>query len=79
MNKKLTGLFLGAGASYEAGLPVVLELTSEIRDWLTPEKLRDLNKGWRSQGTGYSDEVIEDFSSVLAMPDAHYENMPGYL
>ncbi len=79
MNKNLTGLFLGAGASYEAGLPVVWELTSEIRDWLTPEKLRDLNKGWRSQGTGYSDEVIEDFVSVLAMPDAHYENMLGYL
>ncbi|WP_313220179.1 hypothetical protein [Stutzerimonas nitrititolerans] len=79
MNKKLTGLFLGAGASYEAGLPVVWELTGEIRDWLTPEKLRELNKGWRSQGTGCSDEVIEDFVSVLVMPDAHYENMLGYL
>jgi hypothetical protein len=41
--KPLTGLFLGAGASYEAGMPLVWELTAEIRNWLTADKLRELN------------------------------------
>jgi hypothetical protein len=33
---KLTGLFLGAGASYEVGMPLVWELTEELFRWLTP-------------------------------------------
>jgi hypothetical protein len=77
--KKLTGLFLGAGASYEAGMPLVWDLTTELTRWLTPEKLRTLNGSWRSQGGGHPDEVIEDFASVIARPDLHYENMLGYL
>jgi hypothetical protein len=48
--KQLTGLFLGAGASYEAGLPLVWELTDELKKWLTPAKLREFNQGWRLQG-----------------------------
>jgi hypothetical protein len=50
--QQLTGLFLGAGASYEAGLPLVWELTDEFKKWLTPEKLREFNQGWRIQGGG---------------------------
>jgi hypothetical protein len=79
MPAPLTGLFLGAGASYEAGMPLVWELTTEIRDWLTPQKLRELNLGWRVQGGGYSDEVIEDLVTVLIRPDLHYENILGHL
>jgi hypothetical protein len=77
--KPITGLFLGAGASYEAGMPLVTELTNEIRDWLTPEKLRDFNKNWREEGNGFSDTVIDDFASVLARSDMHYEALLGYL
>ena len=36
--KHLTGLFLGAGASCEAGMPLVRELTAEIKNWLTAGK-----------------------------------------
>src|SRR5215469_10394783 len=76
----LTGLLLGAGASYEAGMPLVWELTSEIKDWLTPDKLRELNRGWRNRGDGgYSDEVVDDLISVLARDDLHYENILGHL
>jgi hypothetical protein len=75
----LTGLFLGAGASYEAGMPLVWELTGEIKDWLTAEKLRELNQGWRAQNSGFSDEVIEDLISVLVRNDLHYENILGHL
>jgi hypothetical protein len=75
----LTGLLLGAGASYEAGMPLVWELTTEIKNWLTPEKIRDLNRGWREQGTGHPDEVIEDLVAVLVRDDLHYESILGYL
>ena len=71
--KSLTGLFLGAGASYEAGMPLVWDLTAEIKDWLTADKLRELNAGWRLQGTGHCDAVIEDLISVLEGPHLHYE------
>jgi hypothetical protein len=77
--QELTGLFLGAGASYEAGMPLVWELTTEIRAWLTPEKLRQFNVGWREQGGGHPDEVIDSFIAVLQHADVHYEGLLGYL
>ena len=79
MSTSLTGLFLGAGASYEVGLPLVWELTTELKDWLTPEELRSLNLGWRAQGGGYPDIVIEDVARTLTIPDLHYESILGYL
>lgn len=75
----LTGLFIGAGFSREAGMPLVSELTSEIKSWLTPDKLRALNSGWRAQGRGWSDEAIEDLANILQMGELHYENILGYL
>jgi hypothetical protein len=77
--KPLTGLFLGAGASFEARMQLVWDLTGEIKNWLTAEKLRTLNEGWRSQGTGHSDQVIDDLISMLERPSAHYEAVLGYL
>ena len=75
----LTGLFLGAGASYEAGMPLVWELTTELKNWLTPTKLRELNSGWRKVGNGHSDELIEDVASALIIPSMHYEAILGYV
>ena len=75
----LTGLFLGAGASYEAGMPLTVELTAELLGWLTPAKLRSLNESWRSQGGGYPDQVIDDFVLMLSRTDQHYETLLGYL
>ncbi len=46
--QQLTGLFLGACVSCEAGLPLVWELTDEIKKRLTPEKLQEFNQGQRS-------------------------------
>jgi len=76
---RLTGLFLGAGASLEVGMPLVWELTEELKALLTVDKLRALNGGWRLQGTGYPDAVMEDFVSVLVIPEMHYESLLGYL
>jgi hypothetical protein len=77
--KKLTGLFLGAGASFEAGMPLAWELTAEIKNWLTADKLRKLNAGWRAQGSDHSDVAIEDLASVLERPAMHYEAILGYM
>jgi hypothetical protein len=74
-----TGLFLGAGASYELGMPLVWELTKEIKAWLTPASLREFNGGWREQRSGYPDEVIDDLATVLERDDCHYEAMLGHL
>lgn len=79
MVKGLTGLFLGAGASYEAGMPLAWELTRELKGWLTPKKLRQFNSLWRIQGGGYSDLVIDDLISALTLSSLHYEAVLGYL
>ena len=76
---ELTGLLLGAGASYDLGMPLVWELTHELKRWLTPEKLRSLNRHWRCAGLGYPDVVIETLEAVLERPDMHYENILGHL
>ena len=78
--KPLTGLFLGAGASCEVGMPLVWELTSEITNWLTATKLRSLNEDWRTQRSGFSDEVINDLAWMLEQrPAVHYEAILGHL
>ena len=70
---------MGAGASVEVGMPLVWELTEILKNELTPDKLRGLNAGWKVQGTGYPDSVIEDFASVLVRDEMHYEALLGYL
>src|SRR6266481_200335 len=75
----LTGLFLGAGASYEAGMPLVSHLTVELSQMLTAAKLRELNAGWRAQGGGYPDAGIDDLLTVAAMPKLNYEAWLGHL
>lgn len=79
MEQNLTGLFLGAGASFDVGMPLVWDLTSKTKSWLTPEKLRAFNEGWKKQGSGVSDLVIEDLISVMSRDDLHYESILGYL
>jgi hypothetical protein len=76
---RLMGLLLGAGASVEAGMPLAWDLTGEIKNWLTPDKLRELNRGWRLQGGGYSDPVIDELADLLERPGLHYEAILGHL
>jgi hypothetical protein len=55
----LTGLLLGAGASYESGLPLVWELTNALRSILTPKVPRDKNERSKKYNSGHPDHVIE--------------------
>ena len=79
MSRELTGLFIGAGASFDASMPLVWELTTYLKSWLTPEKLRSFNEDWAMQGEGFPNEVINDFLAVWARQDMHYESVLGYL
>ena len=76
---ELTGLLLGAGASYDTGMPLASELTKELKNWLTPTKVRWLNDTWQKQGAGYSEATIEDFAQVLVIDAMNYEHIMGYL
>lgn len=76
---ELTGLLLGAGASYDIGMPLASELTKELKNWLTPAKLRWLNDTWQKQGAGYSEATIDDFARVLVIDTMNYEHIMGYL
>ena len=78
---QLTGLLLGAGASFDFGMPLLKELSLELKCWLTPQKLRSLNEQWRSAGPefDFSDAAIEKVASALALEEMHYENLLGYL
>jgi hypothetical protein len=60
-------------------MPLVGDLTAEIRNWLTAEKLRELNTLWRKQGGGHSDAVIDNFTAALCNPSMNYENLLGHL
>lgn len=76
---KLTGLLVGAGASYEVGLPLARHITDEFRSVFVLDRLREFNRSWRAHAGGYPDHVVEDLGRVLARPDMHYESVLGYL
>lgn len=77
--RKLTGLFLGAGFSYELGMPLVGEFTAQIRRVLPPAKLRTFIEKWCEPGNTYSSHVVEDVCAALARPEFHYESFLGHL
>lgn len=75
----MKALFLGAGATYDCGMPLVWELTAEIRRWLTPEKLIGFNETWKLKGGGWNHEVVSHLVSLLENKNIHYENIIGAL
>lgn len=74
-----TALFLGAGASYEFDMPLVCDLTTHIKKWLTPEKLRWFNSHARRTNHGHPDEVVDTLIQLLKHPELHYESILGHL
>lgn len=73
----MKALFIGAGATYDCGMPLVWELTAEIRRWLTPEKLLSFNENWKSRGGGWDQDVVICLVSLLENKNLHYENIIG--
>jgi len=74
----ITGLFLGAGASLELGMPLTSDLTAELLAWRTPDKLLGFNRGWRLQGGGYPPTpAMRRFADSLARQKG-IKPPPGY-
>lgn len=72
-------LFLGAGASFELGMPLVWEFTKEIKRNLTADLFRKKNAEWNRLQLGFNEESQEIFCSILENENFHYENMFGAL
>lgn len=68
----MQGLFLGAGASYELGMPLVVELTETVKVDHTPDLVRKTAKNYR-----WSEESTDFFLRLLADKDLHYEAVIG--
>jgi hypothetical protein len=68
----MQGLFLGAGASYELGMPLVVELTETVRADHTPELVRKFSKHSK-----WTEESTDFFLNLLAHKDLHYEAVIG--
>ncbi|MGK3995883.1 hypothetical protein [Sorangium sp. So ce1024] len=47
-----------------------------MKNWLTPEKFRELNAGWLAQGGGHPDAVVDDVVALLN-EELHYEALIG--
>lgn len=77
MSKPAQALFLGAGASVDAGMPLVTELTAELRRWLASRKLENFNAGWRACGGGWTDDTIATVNTLLCTRELHYEQIIG--
>lgn len=73
-----TAWLLGAGFSWEFGMPLVWELTDEIRRLLTPEAVRRQIAS-AAPGHGYPQALVEEFLTVLGRSELHYEQIIGWL
>ena len=71
----MQALFLGAGASFDCGLPLTWELTAEIRRWLTPNRLAAYNAGWEARGAHWNEAVIARVNELMADEYRHYEHI----
>ena len=60
-------------------MPLAWELTQELKRWLTPRKLAELNGVWRAQGLGYSDDAIATLAANLVAEGMSYEHIIGNL
>ena len=54
---------------------LIWHLTGEFKGYFTSAHLRKLNAGWRQQGGGYDDSVIELIIKLLRRNDLHYEQL----
>lgn len=73
------GLFLGSGFSVDFAMPLVWELTEEMRRLIPGEKFRKFNQNWVIEGNGYSEKSVELFMSLYENSEIHYEQIVGGL
>lgn len=75
----LTGLLLGAGASFDVGMPLTKELHRDLKRYMTPERLRSMNLWQESRGGGVPEQAIEVLIELLGRDELNYEQIIGNL
>ncbi|WP_129351852.1 hypothetical protein [Sorangium cellulosum] len=60
-------------------MPLVWDLTTQLKTWLTPDMLRRLNNDPRHGSRRLPDETIDTLVRLLAHPELHYESILGNL
>ncbi|WP_148255492.1 hypothetical protein [Aidingimonas lacisalsi] len=73
LTSEMKGVFLGAGASYEVGMPLVWEFTQTLRENI----LKRLDS--KLFNFEADDELKSFFIEVLSNEDIHYEQIVGLL
>lgn len=74
----MQGLFLGAGASYELGMPLVWELTKVLARDHIPATLRRMQSNQHAGSTmHWSEDSVEHLISLLSDNELHYEAVIG--
>jgi len=74
----MQGFFLGAGASFELGMPLVVELTEILKRDHAPELLRKMRGRHQSDSShNWSDKATETLIDLLSDKDLHYEAIIG--
>jgi hypothetical protein len=71
------GLFLGAGASYELGMPLVTGLTEELRAILTDEHVRTLMNNARGSAAEINELAVNDFLNPYSPDDLAKRYLAG--
>lgn len=73
------GLLLGAGFSVDFAMPLVWELTEEMRRLIPSQKFLNFNNSWKLQKNGFSDEAVNLFIELYDDKTIHYEQIVGGL
>jgi hypothetical protein len=73
------GFLLGAGASFELGMPLTSHLTAQFKAFFAPARLCRMNDTWRRDRGGYDLAVIDGVSAALSRSDMHYEAILGFI
>lgn len=74
----MQGFFLGAGASYELGMPLVVELTEILKRDHAPDLLRSMQRTQKPPSAlTWSVEATEMLITLLSDKDLHYEAIIG--
>jgi hypothetical protein len=60
-------------------MPLVWDLTAELKASLARLDVYKLNKRWVAHGAGHPPEAIDKLAALLAMPNVHYESILGNL
>lgn len=73
------GLLLGAGFSVDFAMPLVWELSEEMRRLIPSQKFINFNNNWNLQGNGFSDKAVNLFVELYDDKTIHYEQIVGGL